>query len=91
MRAGRLHQPTGQNTALVVTGTTTDPALAAAILANPENYYVDVHTTTCTGGADPGTDRVVTPISDASRRRAWRNGWTVGRDRCLHRHGRAKF
>ena len=49
-----LHlERTGLNTGLIAQGTTTDPALAAAILANPENYYVNVHTTAC----PPGTIR----------------------------------
>ena len=49
-----LHfERTGLNTGLIAAGTTTDPALAAAILANPENYYVNVHTTAC----PPGTIR----------------------------------
>jgi hypothetical protein len=49
-----LHfQRTGLNNGLVAAGTTTDPVLAAAILANPENYYVNVHTTAC----PPGTVR----------------------------------
>ena len=43
----------GLNNGLVAAGTTTDPVLAAAILANPENYYVNVHTTAC----PPGTVR----------------------------------
>ena len=44
---------TGLNTGLVAEGTVTNPDLAAAILANPENYYVNVHTTACL----PGTIR----------------------------------
>jgi hypothetical protein len=44
---------TGLNTGLVAAGTTTNPTLAAAILANPENYYANVHTTAC----GPGTIR----------------------------------
>ena len=44
---------TGLNTGLVAEGTTTDLALATAILANPEKYYVNVHTTAC----PPGTIR----------------------------------
>ncbi len=49
-----LHfERTGLNTGLVAAGTTTDPTLAAAILADPENYYVNVHTTAC----PPGTVR----------------------------------
>jgi hypothetical protein len=45
---------TGLETGLVAAGTATDPALAAAILANPANYYVNVHTTECPGGAIRG-------------------------------------
>jgi hypothetical protein len=30
------------------------PALAAAILANAENYYINVHTTVCPEGAIRG-------------------------------------
>jgi hypothetical protein len=45
---------TGLNTGLVAEGTTTDPVLAAAILANPENYYVNVHTTACPMGTVRG-------------------------------------
>jgi hypothetical protein len=44
---------TGLNTGLVAAGTTTNPTLAAQILANPENYYANVHTTAC----GPGTIR----------------------------------
>ena len=45
---------TGLNTGLVAAGTTTDPVLAAAILVNPENYYVNVHTTACPTGTIRG-------------------------------------
>jgi hypothetical protein len=45
---------TGLESGLVAQGTATDPALAAAILANPANYYVNVHTTECPGGAIRG-------------------------------------
>jgi hypothetical protein len=45
---------TGLNTGLVAAGTTTNPTVAAAILANPENYYVNVHTTACPTGTIRG-------------------------------------
>jgi len=45
---------TGLNTGLVATGTATNPDLAAAILANPENYYVNVHTMACPTGTVRG-------------------------------------
>jgi hypothetical protein len=51
---------TGLSTGLVAEGSTMNPTLAAAILANPENYYVNVHTTApdpedaCPGGAVRG-------------------------------------
>ena len=45
---------TGLTTGLIAEGTTTDPVLAAAILANPENYYVNVHTTACPTGTIRG-------------------------------------
>jgi hypothetical protein len=44
---------TGRDNGLVAAGTATNPVLAAAILANPENYYVNVHTKAC----PPGTVR----------------------------------
>jgi hypothetical protein len=44
---------TGLNTGLVAAGSTTNPDVAAAILANPENFYANVHTTACI----PGTIR----------------------------------
>jgi hypothetical protein len=45
---------TGRDQGLVATGTATNPALAAAIVADPANYYVNVHTTVCRGGAIRG-------------------------------------
>ena len=45
---------TGLSTGLVAAGTVTNPTLADAILANPESYYVNVHTTTCQPGAFRG-------------------------------------
>ncbi len=44
---------TGRNTGLVAAGTTTNLAVARGIIANPENYYANVHTTACL----PGTIR----------------------------------
>jgi hypothetical protein len=45
---------TGRDQGLVATGTATNPALAEAIVADPDNYYVNVHTTVCPGGAIRG-------------------------------------
>ena len=47
-------QLTGRNQGLVASGTATNPALAQAILADPANYYVNVHTTVCPAGAIRG-------------------------------------
>ena len=45
---------TGLETGLVAAGTTEDEDLARLILADPEGYYVNVHTTVCPGGAVRG-------------------------------------
>jgi hypothetical protein len=45
---------TGLTTGLIAAGTTTNPTVADAILAHPENYYVNVHTTACTTGTIRG-------------------------------------
>src|SRR5215210_2001676 len=45
---------TGLESGLVAAGTITDPTLAAAILADPAGYYVNVHTTVCPNGAIRG-------------------------------------
>jgi hypothetical protein len=50
---------TGVNSGVVASGTATDPALAAAIVANPANFYFNLHTTTCPSGALRGT---LTPV-----------------------------
>jgi hypothetical protein len=44
----------GLNIGLVAEGTTTNPTIAAAILADPESYYVNVHTTSCPTGTIRG-------------------------------------
>jgi CHRD domain-containing protein len=48
---------TGLNSGVVASGTTVDPALADAILTNPDAFYVNVHTTAdgCRTGAIRGT------------------------------------
>jgi hypothetical protein len=46
---------TGLNSGFVATKSTTDPALAAAILADPANFYFNLHTRTCPGGALRGS------------------------------------
>jgi hypothetical protein len=45
---------TGRERGLVATGTATNAALAEAIVADPANYYVNVHTTVCPEGAIRG-------------------------------------
>jgi hypothetical protein len=55
--AGPVVEPldlTGRESGLVAAGTATNPDLAAAILADPANYYVNVHTTACPDGAIRG-------------------------------------
>jgi CHRD domain len=47
-------QPTDLQSGLVFAGTATNPTLASAILLNPANYYVNVHTQTCPTGAVRG-------------------------------------
>jgi hypothetical protein len=47
-------QLTGLESGLVASGTATNLDLAEAILANPERYYVNVHTTVCPAGAIRG-------------------------------------
>ena len=51
-----LHfERTGLNEGVVAQGTTTSLALATAILACPENSYVNVHTTACPTGTIRGS------------------------------------
>jgi hypothetical protein len=45
---------TGLSTGLVAQGTAINPTLAAEIIASPENFYVNVHTTECGPGAVRG-------------------------------------
>jgi hypothetical protein len=45
---------TGLESGVVAAGAAVNPLLAAAILADPANYYVNVHTTVCPGGAIRG-------------------------------------
>jgi hypothetical protein len=45
---------TGRERGVIAEGTLTNAALAAAILADPASYYVNVHTTVCPGGAVRG-------------------------------------
>jgi len=55
--AGPVVEPlelTGLESGLVAAGTATNPDLAAAILADPANYYINVHTTACPEGAIRG-------------------------------------
>lgn len=46
--------PTGAEVGIIAAGTFSNPALVAAALANPELYYVNVHTTVCPAGAVRG-------------------------------------
>jgi hypothetical protein len=56
--AGPVVQPTqptpGEENGVVGTGTFSNPALVAAIRANPDAYYVNVHTTVCPRGVIRG-------------------------------------
>jgi len=55
--AGPVVEPlslTGLESGLVAAGTATNPDLAAAILADPSRYYINVHTTVCPSGAVRG-------------------------------------
>jgi hypothetical protein len=45
---------TGAEVGVIAQGTFTNPDLVAAALANPELFYVNVHTTACPGGAIRG-------------------------------------
>lgn len=44
----------GEENGVVGTGTFSNPALVAAIRANPDNYYVNVHTNVCPPGVIRG-------------------------------------
>ena len=56
--AGPIVQPTpptpGEENGVVAEGTFTNPTLVAAIQANPQAYYVNVHTNLCGPGAIRG-------------------------------------
>ena len=45
---------TGAEVGVIAAGTFTNPELVAAALENPQLFYVNVHTTTCPGGAIRG-------------------------------------
>jgi hypothetical protein len=44
----------GEEQGVIGKGTFTNPALLAAIRANPQNYYVNVHSTVCGAGVIRG-------------------------------------
>jgi hypothetical protein len=44
----------GEENGVIGTGTFSNPALVAAMRANPDGYYENVHTTVCGGGAARG-------------------------------------
>ena len=46
---------TGANSGVVASGTATDAADAKLIADNPENFYFNVHTSECSGGALRGS------------------------------------
>jgi hypothetical protein len=56
--AGPVLQPLpptpGDEQGVIGEGSFTNPALVAAMQANPDAYYVNVHTTVCPGGAARG-------------------------------------
>jgi hypothetical protein len=56
--AGPVVQPTpptpGEENGVVGTGTFSNPALLAALRANPDGYYVNVHTNVCPPGVIRG-------------------------------------
>jgi hypothetical protein len=52
--SSRFRQHPAPRTASSETGTFTNPALIAQINANPQNYYVNVHTTACPPGVIRG-------------------------------------
>jgi hypothetical protein len=56
--AGPIVQPLpptpGDEHGVIGAGTFTNPALVAALQANPDGYYVNVHTTVCPAGAARG-------------------------------------
>lgn len=56
--AGPVVQPTpptpGEENGVVGTGSFSNPALVAAMRANPDNYYVNVHTNVCPPGVIRG-------------------------------------
>ena len=59
--AGGVVQPlpprAGEENGVIGTGTFSNPALLAAIRANPQNYYVNVHSTVCGAGVIRGQFR----------------------------------
>lgn len=56
--AGPVVQPLpptpGEENGVIGTGTFTNPALVAAMQANPDGYYVNVHSTVCPSGVIRG-------------------------------------